>query len=44
MSQPIVTEIYTNDHYDYLFHNGPLPENCDDVEVVSDESEEEMTK
>ena len=36
--------MYTNDHYEYLFHNGPLPENCDNVELVSDESEEEKTK
>ena len=24
--QKIVSEIYTNDHYDYLFNNGSLPD------------------
>lgn len=25
MVQNIVSEIYTNEHYDYLFNNGPQP-------------------
>jgi hypothetical protein len=63
ITQPIVTEIYTNDHvslflllinfnlqYDYLFNNGPLPDNCDgaasedDDEAPEDEKKDEGPK
>ena len=34
-NKTIVSEVYTNDHYDYLFNNGPVP----DGQTSSDDEE-----
>ena len=43
VQQNIVSEIYTNDHYDYLFNNGPLPEDLQD-DSCSEQDQKQKSK